>query len=72
MPIEDASAWWAARTPVQRQLRGEGAHTANYWGINWNGYVDDEIPLRKELKSRRLLDRSIPLAAVGVSHSTRR
>jgi Phytanoyl-CoA dioxygenase (PhyH) len=53
-------AWWANRTPVQRQLCGEGTHTANYWGINWDGYIDDEIPLRKELKTRGLLDRSIP------------
>lgn len=60
MPVDRASAWWADRTPVQRQLCGEGTHTANYWGINWDGYVDDEIPLRKELKSRGLLDRSIP------------
>lgn len=45
---------------MQRQLIGEGTHTANYWGINWDGYVDDEIPLRKELKERGLLDRNIP------------
>ena len=60
LPIDFTSKWWADRTPVQRQICGEGTHTANYWGINWNGYVDDEIPLRKELKSRGLLDRSIP------------
>ena len=39
---------------------GEGTHTANYWGINWDGYIDDEIPLRKELKTRGLLDRAVP------------
>jgi phytanoyl-CoA dioxygenase PhyH len=60
MPIDPASQWWADRTPVQRQLCGDGTHTANYWGINWNGYIDDEIPLRKELRSRGLLDRAIP------------
>lgn len=60
MPIDYDSGWWAARTPVQRQLLGAGTHTANYWGINWNGYVDDRIPLRKELKKRGLLDRGIP------------
>lgn len=60
MPIDFESAWWTNRTPVQRQLLGTGTHTANYWGINWDGYVDDEIPLRKELKERGLLDRSVP------------
>ncbi len=39
---------------------GEAPHTANYWGINWNGYVDEEIPLRKELRVRGLLDRTVP------------
>jgi ectoine hydroxylase-related dioxygenase (phytanoyl-CoA dioxygenase family) len=52
--------WYRNRTLVQRQLIGDAPHTANYWGINWDGYVDDEIPLRKELKTRDLLDRSIP------------
>src|SRR5258706_5199572 len=60
MPIDYDGEWWANRTPVQRQLLGEATHTANYWGINWDGYVDEQIPLRKELKSRGLLDRSIP------------
>jgi hypothetical protein len=60
MPIDRESRWWADRTPVQRQLLGEGTHTANYWGIGWDGYVDEEIPLRRELRSRDLLDRSIP------------
>ena len=60
MPIDYGSEWYANRTPVQRQLLGSGTHTANYWGINWDGYIDDEIPLRKELKTRGLLDRSIP------------
>jgi hypothetical protein len=60
MPIDTNSPWWASRTPVQRQLSGVGSHTANYWGVNWDGYVDDDIPLRRELKSRGLLDRSVP------------
>jgi Phytanoyl-CoA dioxygenase (PhyH) len=60
MPIDYDGEWWANRTPVQRQLLGEATHTANYWGINWNGYIDEEIPLRKELKTRGLLDRNIP------------
>jgi hypothetical protein len=60
MPIDIESEWWANRTPVQRQLLGAGTHTANYWGIDWDGYIDDEIPLRAELKERGLLDRGIP------------
>lgn len=60
MPIDRASRWWANRTPVQRQLLGEGTHTANYWGIGWDGYLDEEIPLRRELRGRDLLDRTIP------------
>ncbi len=60
MEIDKESQWWANRTPVQKQLLGESPSTANYWGINWDGYIDDEIPLRKELKTRNLLDRSIP------------
>lgn len=60
MPIDKTGAWWANRTPVQRQLCGEAPHTANYWGVNWNGYVDEDIPLRRELRERGQLDRSIP------------
>jgi Phytanoyl-CoA dioxygenase (PhyH) len=60
MPVDRDSAWWANRTPVQRQLLGQGTHTANYWGINWDGYVDDDIPLRRELADRGLLDRRVP------------
>jgi ectoine hydroxylase-related dioxygenase (phytanoyl-CoA dioxygenase family) len=60
MPIDRAGRWWANRSPVQRQLLGEGTHTANYWGVNWDGYVDEQIPLRHELRRRDLLDRSIP------------
>jgi Phytanoyl-CoA dioxygenase (PhyH) len=60
MQVDRAGQWWANRTPVQRQLLGEGTHTANYWGINWDGYIDDHIPLRRELMERGLLDRSVP------------
>lgn len=60
MAIDQSGSWWARRSPLQRQLLGTGTHTANYWGINWDGYIDDEIPLRKELRLRGLLDRSIP------------
>jgi hypothetical protein len=60
MPIDRESEWWANRTPVQKQLLGDSPHTANYWGVNWDGFVDDKIPLRHELSSRGLLDRSIP------------
>ena len=58
--IDTDGEWWSNRTPVQKQLTGDSPHTANYWGVNWTGYVDEEIPLRKELKTRGLLDRSIP------------
>ena len=60
MPIDRSGPWWARRTPVQRQLLGDGTHTANYWGVNWDGYIDEEIPLRHELKRRGLLDPHIP------------
>jgi len=60
MPIDKDGQWWANRTPVQRQLLGEATHTANHWGVNWDGYIDEKIPLRHELQTRGLLDRSIP------------
>jgi hypothetical protein len=60
MPLDRDGRWWSNRTPVQRQLLGEGTHTANYWGINWDGYLDDQIPLRRELLERGLLDRGVP------------
>ncbi|WP_239162633.1 phytanoyl-CoA dioxygenase family protein [Paractinoplanes rishiriensis] len=60
MPIDRTGDWWLNRTPVQRQLLGEATHTANYWGVNWDGYIDEKIPLRHELQSRGLLDRSVP------------
>lgn len=60
MRVDKDGLWWAARTAVQRQLLGEATHTANHWGVNWDGYVDDDIPLRRELKRRDLLTRDIP------------
>ncbi|HWH01194.1 MAG TPA: phytanoyl-CoA dioxygenase family protein [Pilimelia sp.] len=60
MAVDRTGQWWANRTAVQRQLLGEGTHTANYWGVNWDGYVDDGIPLRAELRRRGLLNRAIP------------
>jgi hypothetical protein len=60
LTIDRDGPWWANRTPLQRQLCGEAPDTANYWGVGWNGYVDEDIPLRHELKTRGLLDRSIP------------
>jgi hypothetical protein len=60
MPLDIEGEWWRNRTPVQRQLLGEAPHTANHWGVNWDGYIDEKIPLRHELQSRGLLDRSVP------------
>ena len=60
MPIDRDSEWWRNRTPVQRQLLGEAPHTANHWGVGWDGYIDEKIPLRHELQTRGRLDRSIP------------
>ncbi|MEU4237423.1 phytanoyl-CoA dioxygenase family protein [Actinoplanes sp. NPDC026619] len=60
MPIDRDGEWWRNRTPVQKQLLGEATHTANHWGVNWDGYIDEKIPLRHELQTRGLLDRSIP------------
>ncbi|MFF5290822.1 phytanoyl-CoA dioxygenase family protein [Paractinoplanes globisporus] len=60
MPLDRDGEWWQNRTPVQRQLLGEATHTANHWGVNWDGYIDEKVPLRHELQTRGLLDRSIP------------
>ncbi|HEX8630088.1 MAG TPA: phytanoyl-CoA dioxygenase family protein [Catenuloplanes sp.] len=60
MPIDPTGEWWQNRTPVQRQLCGEATGTVNYWGIGWNGYIDEDIPLRKELKARGLLNPEVP------------
>jgi ectoine hydroxylase-related dioxygenase (phytanoyl-CoA dioxygenase family) len=60
MAVDRDGEWWQNRTPVQRQLLGEAPHTANHWGVGWDGYIDEKIPLRHELQTRGLLDRSIP------------
>jgi len=60
MPLARDGEWWRNRTPVQRQLLGEATHTANHWGVGWDGYIDEKIPLRHELQTRGRLDRSIP------------
>jgi len=60
MPVDVDGEWWRNRTPVQRQLVGEAPHTANRWGVGWDGYIDEKIPLRHELQTRGLLDRSVP------------
>ena len=52
--------WWAQPHPRAAPADRLRHDTANYWGINWDGYIDEEIPLRKELKKRGLLDRTIP------------
>lgn len=54
------SEWFAGLTPLQQQLLGYGPDNASFWGIKQSGWIDDEIPLRAELKERGLLDRSIP------------
>ena len=46
-------------TPLQQQLLGYGPDHASFWGIK-QGWIDDEIPLRAELKERGLLDRDVP------------
>ena len=58
--IDENSDWYRSLTPVQRQLMGESKSTVNHWGIDWNGAIDDTIPLRAELKRRGLLDSRTP------------
>ncbi len=58
--IDTGSQWYRSLTPVQRQLIGESPGTVNHWGIDWNGAIDNTIPLRSELKKRDLLDPRIP------------
>jgi hypothetical protein len=51
------------RPPAVRQpgTRAAGAdRRANHWGVNWDGNVDEDIPLRRDLRTRGLLDRSVP------------
>jgi hypothetical protein len=60
MPFDEASPLWDASSPVQRQLLGAGPNAADFWGIHNGGGLNDGIPLRAELLSHGLLDRTIP------------
>ena len=42
------------------RLLGDGPDRANYWGVDQGGWVDEHIPLRRELAMRGLLDGSRP------------
>ena len=57
---DQGSDWFKGLTPLQQQLLGYGPDHASFWGIKQSGWIDDEIPLRAELKERGLLDRAIP------------
>ncbi len=57
---DQSSEWFQGLPPLQQQLLGYGPDHASFWGIRQDGWIDDEIPLRKEFKARGLLDRSIP------------
>ena len=54
------SSWFAALSPLRRQLLGAGIDNANYWGVGQDGWVDQTIPLRAELARRELLDGHVP------------
>lgn len=59
--IDPGSDWWQSLNPVQRQLMGAPSFgVQGYWGVKGGGAIDDDIPLRRELKDRGLLDRSVP------------
>ncbi len=47
--------WFAALTPIRRQLLGEGSSAWSHWGL-----ADEELPLRAWLAERGLLDPSRP------------
>ncbi|GAA1684130.1 hypothetical protein GCM10009765_36910 [Fodinicola feengrottensis] len=52
--------WQRILTPVQQQLLGNGPDHANFWGVRQDGWIDNDIPLRAELRARGLLDGSEP------------
>ena len=52
--------WQHILSPVQQQLLGSGPDHANYWGIRQDGWIDNDIPLRAELRSRGVLNGSQP------------
>jgi hypothetical protein len=63
LTIDRSSVWYRELTDVQRQLVGESfgpVPTQNYWGVGEGGWIDGNIPLRRALADRGLLDRSIP------------
>ena len=57
---DQSSDWFRGLTPLQQQLLGHEPDHASFWGITQSGWIDDEIPLRAELKERGLLDRGVP------------
>jgi ectoine hydroxylase-related dioxygenase (phytanoyl-CoA dioxygenase family) len=57
---DQAGRFWRDLSPVQRQLLGGGGDNANFWGIRPDGWIDDAIPLRDELKWSGMLDRAVP------------
>ncbi|MGL4175129.1 MAG: hypothetical protein ACRCSN_03550 [Dermatophilaceae bacterium] len=64
-PLDDVvadqgSEWFAGLSPLHQQLLGYGPDHASFWGITQSGWIDDDIPLRAELKKRGLLDPTIP------------
>lgn len=64
-PLDEVShdrtgEFWRTLSPIQRQLLGAGGDNANFWGIKPDGWLDDAIPLRNELKWRGLLGRNVP------------
>lgn len=52
--------WQSGLSAIRRQLLGSGPDNANYWGIKQDGWIDDDIPLRAELRRRGVLDGSEP------------
>lgn len=58
--VDRSGRWWRGLSPLHRQLLGDGDHAAHFWGVGWDGYIDEQIPLRRELRVRGLLDRSVP------------
>jgi hypothetical protein len=59
-PEPNTLPWYGDLDPIQKQLLGEGPDRYNYWGIKPDGWLDDSIPLRAELKRRELLEPTIP------------
>ena len=63
LALDRQSDWYGKLSRIQRQLVGESfgpVPTQNYWGVGEGGWIDGNIPLRRELIDRGLLDRSVP------------